>query len=135
MGIELLAAAALASAAGGYAPVEDEALLAAAGRALFAIAPVRLSSVASCRGVGLTPADRTVGDFLGTTLSRFGNRSFAAPPVRVAAMPAVKGARPLEVTFAYAQPDDEEEWRWGVRFTLAANGSVVPGSIRCLAAG
>ena len=51
------------------------------------------------------------------------------------AAPATAKGRPLEITFAYAQPDDEEEWRWGVRFTLASGGKVVPGSIQCFVAG
>lgn len=138
LALALIGAAALAaetSGGGGYAPVQDEQLLAEAGRALFRFAPTRLAGIASCRGVGLGPADRTLGDFLGTTLTRLGNKTFAAPPVQVAAAPATAKGRPLEVTFAYSQPDDEEEWRWGVRFMLAAGGKVVPGSIHCFVAG
>lgn len=133
----LLLAAALASAAParGYALVRDEALAGRAVRGALKAGSLSLSAIPSCRGVGLTPDARTVGDFFGGTLAQFANQKARDPILLVKAQAGAARRQwvPVEVTLHKAE--GEEEWNWGLRLEVTARGPLAIRRVSCVVAG
>ena len=104
-------------------------------RALFRLSALKLKDIPSCRGVGLTAADRTLGDFLGSILSQFVSLKSDNPILQVHSLERTRADHlTLEITFH--KKDGEEEWRWGVAFMLnQKTGQPLPSSVRCIVAG
>jgi hypothetical protein len=104
-------------------------------RALFRLSPLKLNDIPSCRGVGLTAADRTIGDFLGSILAQFASAGSDVPILQVRSLEQARaGHASVEVTFH--KKDGEEEWRWGVGYMVnLKTGQPLRGSVRCLVAG
>lgn len=136
MSIALLFAATMAAAApAAFAPIHDEALAGRAVRGVFKAAGLSLTSVPSCRGVGLTRDARTVGDFFGGTLAQFANRPASGPILLVEARSGRAGRQWVPVQVTLHKAEGEEEWNWGLRFEVTARGPLSIRRVSCLVAG
>jgi hypothetical protein len=102
-------------------------------RALLASTSVPLTADSSCAGVGTSPDDRTIGDFLAGFLAEYGD-STGTNWVRVASEPVNEaGERRWRHTVVLHRRAGEDVWGWGVRFDVrAADRQVVRASFRCL---
>jgi hypothetical protein len=133
----LLLAAALvpAAPASAYAPVRDEALAGRAVRGVLRAGNLSLSAIPSCRGVGLTPDARTVGDFFGATLAQFANQKARDPILLVTAQPGMARRQWVPVQVTLHKRDGEEEWKWGLRLEVTARGPLSIRRVTCVVAG
>ena len=131
----LAAAAAAAAPAGAYAPVHDDALAGRAVRGVFKAAGLSLAAIPSCRGVGLTPDARTVGDFFGGTLAQFANRKAKGPVLLVEARSGAARRQWVPVQVTLHKAEGEEEWNWGLRLEVTARGPLAIRRVSCVAAG
>ena len=135
MALLLAAALAAATPASGYLPVQDETLAGRAVRGAFKAASLSLASIPSCRGVGLTPDARTVGDFFGGTLAQFANQKASGPILLVQAQAGAARRHWVPVEVTLHKLDGEEEWNWGLRLEVTARGPLAIRHVSCVVAG
>ncbi len=97
---------------------------------------VRLDSSPTCAGVGTSPDDVTVGDFLAGFLAEqagHGGRNWIDAACAATAADEPPG---WECRVVVRRVDGEERWGWGVRFLVrASDRTAVRSSFVCLGAG
>lgn len=114
-----------------HAPTGKQAL-----QALLRNHDVPLAVDPSCRGVGTSQEDGTLGDYASGFLAelRGGRNEIATSCEAGARVGDVVETWRCEIEWRHQSDDDE--WAWGVRFALrAADGMLVPGSVRCIGGG
>jgi hypothetical protein len=90
----------------------------------------------SCRGAGTLPADATLGEYASGFLAELvgGTNEVLASCAEGDRLGGAVASWRCDVEWRHR--DGEDEWSWGVRFALrAADGEMVPGSLRCIGSG
>ena len=141
----LLFAFALSASARAVTPVPEPAAAAAGAPGakeaialVFRNSGVRLDSDLSCAGVGTSPGDVSIGDFLAGFLAEQTGRGDGKNWIDASCKDAPAGLAPpgWECRVLVRRVDGEERWGWGVRFLVrASDRKAVPSSFRCLGAG
>jgi len=105
-------------------------------RALLANGDIPLSVHSSCKGVGSTPSDVNLRDYVSGLLA-----NFTEPDGRnsmVTAAKAVKGADGglrWECRVEFVHVADGDPFKYGVMFQMRQNGSIVRDTVRCTGGG
>ena len=93
-----------------------------------------LSVDSSCKHVGSNWTDKTIGQYVAGLMAEQVSpgtnwiEASCSTPDRIP-----EAAWTCEVTFL--RQDNEDRWRWGVKFSLDSRGQVMPKSFRCIGAG
>lgn len=105
---------------------------------VFSNSGVRLDSDPSCAGVGTSPGDSSIGDFLAGFLAEQIGDGPGKNWIDASCKDAQAGQAPSgwECQVLVRRVNGEERWGWGVRFLVrSADRKAVPSSFRCIGAG
>jgi hypothetical protein len=93
-------------------------------------------SDSTCTGFGTELSDKTIGRYLAGYLAEL-SAPDSGNSLTTTVTPGTEAGRPVYVCrFMVRHAKGEDVWSWGVQFAARQDdGSVVPGSIRCLGAG